>query len=142
MKAKQGDVVKIHFEGKLEEGQIIDSTIGDESYQMTIGDPENLPELENAIIGMGIGEIKEITLSPAKGYGEYDESLIIPVPRDSLPPEFSLEIGQEFVYQTESGEIKKVRLARKDDDNFFFDFNHPLAGKTVIYKIILAEIVS
>jgi peptidylprolyl isomerase len=140
-KVKKGDSVKIHFVGKLDDGTVFDTTLEEDPFEMIIGDPENLPDLENAIIGMEPGERKTLTLLPENSYGMHDEGLVVSMPKNSVPEDFDLEEGQDFMYETETNEVKHVRVVGKDEENFYFDFNHPLAGKTVHYEILLLEII-
>lgn len=137
---KSGDTVKIHFTAKLTDGTVVDSSVGGEPFEFEIGDSEILPELSHAVLDMAVGHTKILHLPPEKAFGVYDEALVVEMPRDSLPNEFDVEIGEFVVYENEEHEVKKVKVVNKDDSFLYFDFNHPLAGKAIDYEIKLIGI--
>jgi peptidylprolyl isomerase len=68
MAAKQGDMVTVHYTGKLEDGKVFDSSLKKEPLQFMIGAGQFLKGFEDGIIGMNAGEEKEITIPAGEGY--------------------------------------------------------------------------
>ena len=140
-KIKEGDTVNIQYVAKLKDGTVFDSSPEGEYFEFTIGDAGNLPELEETILEMELGETKTLILPPEKAYGKYDEGLVIQFPKESLPENFEIEEGQYILYETDENELKRVKVKDKDEFYLYLDYNHPMAGKTLQYEIKLIEIL-
>jgi FKBP-type peptidyl-prolyl cis-trans isomerase 2 len=140
-KAKEGDKVKVHFEGFLEDGTVFGSTMDEEPFEFTIGEKNMLPGFENAVIGMQKGETKTITLSPEEAYGSHKKELLHVMDRSSFPQEINLEIGKRLQVRTQDGKYGIVTIKDITDDSIVIDENEPLAGKTLTFKIKLVEII-
>ncbi len=137
MAIKEKDTVTLDYEGRFETGEIFDSSKhGDHSHPLTfvVGEHEVIPGFENAVIGMEINEEKEFTIKPEDAYGMPDESLTQEIPRSALPPEPEPQVGMTLVMQTPQGEIPCL-IAKVNAETVALDLNHPLAGKTLIFKI-------
>lgn len=139
---KKGETVTISYNAKLNDGTVFDNCPEGEPFRFTYGNQIVTAELEKAIMEMEVGETKTIVLPSANAYGDYDESLVIPIPKRSLPKNFDIKVGQNFVYSTEDNEIIRVKVSLEDDINIYFDHNHPLAGKTLEYEVTLLEIAA
>jgi peptidylprolyl isomerase len=139
--AKIGDKVKVHFTGTLEDGTIFGSTLDEEPFEFTIGEKNMLPRFENAVIGMQKGETKTITISPEDAYGVYNEKLVHAMERSGFPDEIDLEIGKRLRVRTQDGTYTMVTIKDFTEDSIILDENDPLAGKTLIFKIELVEIL-
>jgi peptidylprolyl isomerase len=139
--AKIGDKVRVHFTGTLEDGTIFGSTISEEPFEFTIGEKNMLPGFENAVIGMKKGETKTITLSPEDAYGVYNEKIVHAMERSGFPNEINLEIGKRLRVRTQDGRYTMVTIKDFTEDSIILDENDPLAGKTLIFKIELVEIL-
>ncbi len=142
-KVKLGDVISIHCEGRLETGEVFESTEGGPPFQFQVGSPEIIPGLSEAVIGMTEGEEKEVTLSPDKAFGERDERLVKIIPRDALTLDTEPRIGMmlNLVFNTEQGEMTfPATITNMDEKTITLDLNPPLAGQTVTFKIKVVEI--
>lgn len=143
MKAEKGSNVKLEYEGKLENGEIFDSSShGDHSHplEFKVGDGEVIPGFDSAVEGMEIGEEKEFTIKPEEAYGEYNPELTRKIEREMLPPDQEPKEGMMLAMQTPDGRQFPVKISKVDDKEVTVDFNHPLAGKTLIFKIKLLEV--
>ena len=140
-KAKIGDTVKVHFEGCLEDGTIFGSTMDEEPFEFTIGQKHMLAGFENAVIGMQKGDSKTITLAPEEAYGSYKNELVHVMDKSSFPQEIQLEIGKRLRVRTQEGKYAIVTVKDVTEDNIVIDENDPLAGKPLIFKIELVEIL-
>ena len=139
---QNGDMVKVAYSVKLEDGTVFDSTTEQEPFQFTLGLGQAIPAFENAVIGMKQGETKTERIAAQDGYGSYDESLVMEVNKDRFPSDFQFEAGQQLMIPDDSGEKNLVTVKEVRDTSILFDRNHPLAGKTLIIDIKLIEIMS
>lgn len=140
-KAKQGDTVKVHYKGTLEDGTVFDTTAGRDPLEFTIGGGEILPGFEQAVVGMASGEKRRTEIAAKDAYGEHQTDRVIEVGRDKFPDEIQPEIGQRLQMVREGGEALPVTVVEVGDESVTLDANHPLAGKDVTFEIELVEIV-
>ncbi|HUV77086.1 MAG TPA: peptidylprolyl isomerase [Desulfobacterales bacterium] len=140
-KAKTGDKVKVHFEGFLEDGTVFGSTTDEEPFEFIIGEKNMLPGFEDAVIGMQKGDTKTITLSPEDAYGVYNKKLVSVMEKSGFPQEIHLEIGKRLRVRTQDGKYTMVTIKDFTEDSIVLDENDPLAGKTLIFKIELIDII-
>ena len=139
---QKGDRVRIKYEGFLDDGRIFDST---ENHgfpmKLTVGTGIFLEGFENALLGMKVGQEKSIRLPPLEAYGIHIPSLIEVVPRESIPAKKILEIGTLLIITSENGDETPAKVINLTDEEVTLDFNHPLAGITLNYRISLLEII-
>lgn len=128
-KVKDGDKVKVHYTGKLEDGTVFDTSKDRPPFELAIGKKEVIPGFEKNLIGMGIGDKKTMKIAPEDGYG---------ITRDDLLME--IKIGQRIKVRQNDGNILDVTIAGVKEDAVVFDANHPLAGKTLTFDVELVEI--
>lgn len=140
--AKSGQTVSVHYTGTLNDGTEFDSSRSrGEPITFTIGSGQLIAGFDTAVAGMTIGEVKDVTVTPAEAYGEVDTSLTQTVPQASFPEGFQFIVGGHVQGQSENGmpvmaTIKEVT----DDGNVTMDMNHPLAGETLNFNIELVGI--
>ncbi len=137
---KSGDVVKVHYTGKLANGEQFDSSMGREPLEFTVGAGQMIAGFDAALPGMNIGDKKTINIAAKDGYGETDETAIIEFPKENVPADMKLEIGQQLTLSNEQGQPFPVVVKELKDDIIIFDANHFLAGKELVFDIELVEI--
>jgi FKBP-type peptidyl-prolyl cis-trans isomerase 2 len=137
---KENDVVKVHYTGKLENGQIFDSSQDREPLEFTVGEGKIIPGIENAVIGMNPGDNKEVTVSPENAYGEYRDDMIGEIPKEQLPEDIEPQIGMELVARNEQGDEQVIRIKEIKDSSIVIDANHPLAGEKLYFNLQLLEV--
>lgn len=137
MFVENGDVVKVHYTGKLENGHVFDSSDGREPLEFTIGGGMVIEGFENGLIGMRQGEKKSVSIPPELGYGFRDENYVISTSRSNLPADINPEIGLGLTLFSPDGEPINVTITNFDDENLTLDANPPLAGKTLIFDLHL-----
>lgn len=142
MKAKPGDTVRVHYTGKLDDGEVFDSSEDREPLEFTVGQGSVIPGFENAVEGMEPGEQKTETIPCEQAYGERRDELVIDVKREQLPSDLKPEVGQRLSVVQKSGQSIPVVVAAVDEDNVRLDANHPLAGEDLTFTIRLVEIVA
>lgn len=137
---KIGDLIKIHFTGKLEDGSIFDSSEGKEPLQFKVGNGDVILGIDEAVIGMKLNQKKNITLNSDKAYGPIEKEFIISIEKEKLPPNLELQVGYQLQIPNEDGEAFQVRVTKITDNSVELDGNHPLAGKNLIFNFEIVEI--
>ena len=139
--AKKGDMVKVHYTGRLTDGTQFDSSSGQEPLQFTIGQGQVIPGFENAVIGMSPGEKNSTSIPVDQGYGDHREEMVVQVPLEDLPAEMHPEVGQKVEARSEDGRQIVMTVIGLTDEAVTLDANHPLAGKELVFDVELVEIV-
>jgi FKBP-type peptidyl-prolyl cis-trans isomerase SlyD len=117
------------------DGEVLDTSEGQGPLQFLAGQGNIIPGLENEMLGMKIGDEKEVTVAPADGYGEYDEEAYMEVPRKDFPADMELEEGLELSVSDDEGNSRYARIESVETDTIHLDFNHPLAGAELKFKV-------
>lgn len=138
--AKTNDTVKVHYTGKLTDGQIFDSSRERDPLQFTVGGGQMIKGFDEAVNGMTLNETKSVTIPCAEAYGDYNEELIQAIPRTDLPADMNPEKGQTLIATDPSGHQNHVLVVEVSQTEIKIDANHPLAGKDLIFEIELVEI--
>lgn len=138
--AKQGDTVRVHYTGTLDDGQEFDSSRGLDPLTFTLGTGSVIPGFDDAVTGMAVGDEKRVTIPAEDAYGPRRDELTLALPRAELPPDLELEEGTQL--RMEQGEQSLVVTVRAlDDETVTLDANHPLAGEALTFDLRLVEIV-
>lgn len=138
--AKQGDTVKVHYRGALEDGTVFDTSEERDPLEFTIGEGQVISGFEDAVVGMEPGESKVVTLEPDDAYGPRRSELLVEVGRDRLPSEMEVEVGSQVQVRQQDGSPRVATIARVGEESVTLDVNHPLAGKDLTFDIELIEI--
>jgi peptidylprolyl isomerase len=138
--ARQGDIVKVHYTGRLPDGTQFDSSANEEPLEFQLGEGEVIPGFEQAVLGMNPGESKTTTISAEEAYGAYDEDLVMEVGRDEFPQNIEPKVGQRLQLRQEGGEPFGVVVTEVGSDTVTLDANHPLAGQALTFEIELVEV--
>lgn len=135
-----GSVIHLEYTLRNDQGAVLDSNEGRAPLVFTQGQGQVIRGLEQAVLGMKVGETKRITLPPDQAYGPVDPEAVAEVPKGRVPPD-SLRVGATLVGRTTSGREVPVRVREIKDETVVFDLNHPLAGQTLRFdvRIILVE---
>lgn len=139
--AKEGDTVKVHYTGKLEDGTVFDSSEGRDPIEFTIGHRQVITGFELAVIGMNPGEAKTATVSAADAYGPRYDEMVVSVERDQFPAHLDPQVGQRLQIRQAQGQSITVTVTDVSESNITLDGNHPLAGKDLTFDIQLQEIL-
>jgi FKBP-type peptidyl-prolyl cis-trans isomerase 2 len=134
---QNGNVIDVHYTGKLTDGSVFDSSEGREPLRFQVGSGQIIPGFENAIIGKNIGDKVTVTISPDEAYGQEQEELFVKIPNDKLPGK--VEVGQVLEATSEDGRSSQVRVHEVNEDHCVINGNHPLAGQELVFDI---EVVS
>ena len=140
MVVKKGSKVKIEYTGTLDDGTVFDSSEKHgKPLEFEIGAGMVIPGFEKAIMKMKKGEENKITLKPAEAYGDPNPQLVKKIPKDQLPKDKELKPGMLLGIGLPTGQQIPARITAVDDKEVTLDLNHPLAGKTLHFKIKLVD---
>jgi peptidylprolyl isomerase len=146
--AKEGDKVKVHYTGRLEGGEVFDSSECAEQecgcdagpLEFTIGEGEVIPGFEQGVIGMSVGDVKTFTIPVDDAYGKRNEEMVVAVERSHVPLDMTPEVGMRLEVTQEDGQEFPVVITEVTETHVTLDANHPLAGRDLTFEIKLVEI--
>ena len=139
--AKNGDTVKVHYTGKLDDGAVFDTSTNRDPLQFTIGKDQVIPGFEQTIIGMNPGKSKTTKIPADKAYGPHRKEMVLVVDRNQLPVDLKPEVGQQLQNRQADGRTIRVTITEVSESSVTLDANHPLAGKDLTFDVQLVEIV-
>lgn len=136
--AKNGDLVRVHYTGRLEDGQVFDtSKDGGEPLKFTVGAGEVIPGFEEGVRGMEVGESKTVEIESDDAYGPHREALVATIERERAKFPFEPQVGMNLLMPLPDGQQLEVVVAEVTDTHVTVDGNHPLAGKKLIFDLEL-----
>ena len=129
-----GRKVKIEYTLTLDDGKVVDTNVNGQPLEYVQGSQQILPALEQALEGVGVNEVKKVTLPPEKAYGVIDPEARQTIPLEKIP-EDSREVGARLVAQDSSGRKHQLRIHEIKGGEAVLDLNHPLAGQTLHFEV-------
>lgn len=143
MSVKDGDTIKVEYTGTLEDGTVFDSSEKQgKLLEFKVGDGKIIKGFDDAVKGMEKDEEKEFSLKPEEAYGEKNPNAVQKVPKDKFPQDKEVQKGMMVIMGTPEGQQVPAVVLEVDDNEVTLDLNHPLAGKTLNFKIKVKEIAS
>lgn len=136
---KANDTVKVHYTGRLADGEVFDSSVGGEPLEFTMGQGQLIPGFEAGVLDMAVNEKKTIVIPSEDAYGNKDENLVYEVQKDMLPPGEEPEVGMQLITQAPDGPQVPLVITEIKDETVIVDANHPLAGRELTFDL---EVVS
>lgn len=136
----QGDRVHLRYIGTLDNGRIFDSTEEQGPLALVVGAGTVFKALETALLGMRVGEAKNLLIPAADAYGPRLAENLLTLPRSQFPPERELKLGQRLQLGLASGKTLEVRILRISAAEVVLDGNHPLAGLDLTFALQLDAI--
>jgi peptidylprolyl isomerase len=138
--AKTGDTVKIHYTGTLDDGTQFDSSEGRDPLEFEVGSGQVIPGFDKAVEGMAVGDEKAVSIEPEDAYGPRHDQMIQEVPKSALPDNLTPEVGMGLQAQGQDGQVINLTVTEVGEESITVDGNHPLAGKSLNFKLELVEI--
>ena len=138
---KEGDTVRVHYTGKLEDGTVFDTSEDGASMEFKVGSGDLLKAFEQAVIGMSIGDKKTIKIPMTEAYGPRKEEMVFEYDRARAPENFDAEIGQKLQMYRADGKPVNITVIAKSEKSYKMDCNHALAGKDLTFDVRLEEIL-
>ena len=137
---KNGDNVKVHYTGKLVNGEQFDSSVGREPLEFVVGAGMMIKGFDAAMPGMAAGEKKTINIAPEDGYGPKNPQAIIEFPKAQVPADMKLEPGMPLTLSDQAGNPVPVIVVEVQEEVIILDANHFLAGQELVFDIELVSI--
>ena len=138
MPIKNGDVVRVHYTGRLKDGTEFDSSFNREPLEFTVGKAQVIPGFEKAVEGRKTGEKVTVSIPVEDAYGPVDPDLIFTVTRSQVPDNIPLETGTPLQLSSDRGQMD-VTITEVGPDEITLDANHPLAGKELVFDIEIID---
>jgi FKBP-type peptidyl-prolyl cis-trans isomerase 2 len=127
------------YKGMLSDGSVFDDACG-EPHEIVTGRAHVMPVLERALLEMEVGEERSLEIAAADAYGAYDEGAVQRVPTYRIPGGDSLPVGGMISWTSpRNAKPIPVRVRSIVNQVAELDFNHPLAGKDIIYWVKLVS---
>lgn len=138
---KSGDKVKVHYHGKLTNGETFDSSEGREPLEFEVGSGMVIKGFDEGVTGMNVGDKKTLNIPFDEAYGPRQPDMIVEFPKEKFPQDMELELGMQLMMNNGSGQQFPVVVTQIKEEIVVLDANHPLAGQDLVFDIELVEIV-
>ncbi|QSZ42249.1 peptidylprolyl isomerase [Sulfurimonas aquatica] len=138
MAIEANQIVSIEYEVR-DGDKVVDSNIGGAPLVFMFGKGQIIPGLESGIVNMEVGEKADLLVKPQDAYGEYNADATQEVPADQFAG-IDLDIGMTLYGQGEDGGTVQVIVKEIGADTVVIDFNHPLAGKELMFSVALNSV--
>ncbi|BCA53204.1 Peptidyl-prolyl cis-trans isomerase [Nitrospira sp. KM1] len=136
---QDGAQVSLEYTLSLDDHTILESNVGKELVTYRQGGHEIVPGLEKGLLGAKPGDKRHVVVAPVDGYGEVDTKAIQTV-NASLVPEEARKVGAQLEAKGPDGQSAFPRVTAVSGDTVTLDFNHPLAGKTLIFDVTVVNV--
>jgi peptidylprolyl isomerase len=138
---KTGDKVKVHYHGKLTNGETFDSSEGRAPLEFEVGSGMVIKGFDDGVTGMNVGEKKTVNIPFDEAYGPRNPEMLVEFPKDKFPEDMELEVGMPLMMNNGAGQQFQVVVTEIKEEVVMLDANHPLAGQDLVFDIELVEIV-
>jgi len=135
-----GNKVKIHYTGTFDDGEVFDSSREVDPLEFEVGAGQVIPGFDNAVVGMAVGESKQVRLLEDEAYGPYNPEMVFVADPSQFEEGLALEIGQQFQTQMEDGTPLLLTVKSVEGDKITLDANHPMAGKVLNFDLEVVAI--
>ena len=137
---ENGQKVKIHYTGTLDDGKQFDSSAGRDPLEFEMGAGMVIPGFETGVADMAVGERKSIHIPAAEAYGEKRDEMVMEFERSQLPEDLEPQVGMGLQMQGPQGQPIPVRIVAVAEENITIDANHPLAGQNLNFELELVAV--
>lgn len=131
----EGKVAEIHFTLTLDDGEVADSSRGQEPMLYLHGAGNIVEGLEAELAGKTVGAALKVDVSAEAGFGERRPEGVQPIPRSDFPEDIEFEVGMEFGFESDDGSVMPGWVTGFNDDAVTIDLNHPLAGEALHFDV-------
>ena len=138
--AKNGDTIKVNYTGRLDNGEVFDTTEDRQPFEFVLGQRRVISGFENALVGMSPGEKKTVKLPPDEAYGPRREEMVVKIDRNRIATDAEVEVGQALQLKASDGTPVAAKVTQVNDTDVVVDANHPLAGHALTFEISLLEV--
>lgn len=139
MTVTTGKRVSIHYTLSLPDKTEIESNLGEDPFTYTQGGKDIPAALQDALLGLRVGGTKQVTLSPKEGFGVVNPTAFQEVAKERVP-EGARSVGTVLNARDQAGHSYRIRVHQVKTDTVVLDFNHPLAGKTLVFDVKIMNV--
>lgn len=141
--SENGDTIKVHYTGKLKDGEIFDSSEGRDPLEFQLGSGVVIEGFNDGLLGLKEGETKTIEIPVEKAYGEKNQDYIVEISKDKLDDSQEFQIGMQVSFSSNEpdGQPIPVEVIAVTENTVTFDANPPLAGKDLIFEVEMVGIL-
>jgi FKBP-type peptidyl-prolyl cis-trans isomerase 2 len=139
---KKGDKVKVHYHGRLNNGETFDKSEGREPLEFEVGSGMVIKGFDDGVTGMAVGDKKTVNIPFDQAYGPRNPDMIIEMPKERFPEDMEIEVGMPLAMSDGQGQQFQVVIAEIKDEVVVLDANHPLAGHDLTFDLELVEIIT
>ena len=133
--AKKGDKVRVHYTGRLNDGQVFDSSEGGEPLEFEVGAGQVIPGFDEGVRGMEVGDKKTIEIPSDEAYGPRVDALTQSVAREGMNMDVEPQVGMNLLMQLPDGNQIPVAITEVTETHVTLDANHPLAGQDLTFDV-------
>ncbi len=136
----EGTRVTLNFALVLDDGSEVDSNFEKEPASFSVGDGSLLPGFERALFGLKSGDKATLEILPEEGFGQPNDNNLQTIKRDQFDVDSELEEGMVFSFADAAGGELPGVVKAFDADEVTVDFNHPLAGRTLSFRVAIHDV--
>ncbi|QOG11753.1 FKBP-type peptidyl-prolyl cis-trans isomerase [Arcobacter sp. FWKO B] len=139
MKINEYNVVAIEYSLKdANTNEQLDTNVGGKPLEFITGMGQIIKGLEAEILKMTVGDKADVMVAPADGYGEYNDQAVQVLPKEQFAG-IDLVQGMTLYGTSEEGDTVQVTVTNFDDNEVTIDYNHPMAGKTLMFTVSILD---
>lgn len=131
--------IRLHFELALEDGQVVDSNFDKTPAEFEFGDGSLLESFEEVLIGLKVGDEREFSMSPEQAFGQHNANNMQIIPRAQF--DMDLEEGMIVSFSDAGNNELPGVITVIEENDVTVDFNHPLAGRTLSYRVCIVDVL-
>ncbi|WP_029916268.1 FKBP-type peptidyl-prolyl cis-trans isomerase [Pelobacter seleniigenes] len=135
-----GNKIKVHYTGTLDNGEVFDSSREAEPLEFEVGAGQVIPGFDQAVVGMQVGESKQVRIPEDEAYGPYNDNMVFDADPSQFEEGLSPQVGQQFQTQMQDGTPLLLTVKSIEDGKIMLDANHPMAGKALTFDLEVVEI--
>ena len=139
---KSGDKIKVHYHGRLTNGETFDKSEGREPLEFEVGSGMVIKGFDEGVTGMSVGDKKTVNIPFDEAYGPKNPEMVIDMPKDRFPKDMEIEVGMPLAMSDGQGNQHQVVIIEINEDVVVLDANHPLAGQDLIFDLELVDIIT
>jgi FKBP-type peptidyl-prolyl cis-trans isomerase 2 len=139
---KKGDKVKVHYHGRLDNGETFDKSEGREPLEFEVGSGMVIKGFDDGVTGMAVGDKKTVNIPFDEAYGPRNPEMIIEMPKERFPQDMEIEVGMPLGMSDGQGQQFQVVITEIKEGVVMLDANHPLAGHDLTFDLELVEIIT
>lgn len=134
-KAQRGDVVRVHYTGRLASGEIFDSSEDGEALEFELGAEQVIAGFDEAVQGMQVGDKKTVHISADEAYGPRNDALVQSIAREGMNLDVEPHVGMHLLMKIDEQNQIPLTITEVTETHVTLDANHPLAGHDLTFEI-------